>query len=54
MNTLLGDAALRARMARAARERVEQQFSWTSIARQTLDFYQELIDTHDSQREHGP
>jgi glycogen synthase len=54
VNTLLGDAALRARMARLARERVEQQFSWTSIARQTVDFYQQLIETHDGQRNHGP
>ena len=54
VNTLLDDPALRTRMAHQARERVERQFSWTSIARQTVDFYQELIDTHDAQREHGP
>ena len=41
-------------MARKARSRVEQQFSWPSIARPTLEFYRELIDTHDAQREHGP
>jgi glycosyltransferase involved in cell wall biosynthesis len=46
VNALLDDPALRARMARQARERVEKQFSWTSIARQTIDFYQELIQTH--------
>jgi alpha-maltose-1-phosphate synthase len=44
VNVLLDDAELRARMAGAARERVEAKFSWTSIARQTLDFYSELSD----------
>src|SRR5918996_6474361 len=39
VNCLLDDPDLRARMARTARARVERQFSWTSIARQTLDFY---------------
>jgi glycosyltransferase involved in cell wall biosynthesis len=28
-----------------SRQRVEQRFSWSSIARQTLSFYQELIDS---------
>jgi glycogen synthase len=54
VNTLLADPARRARMARRARERVEQQFSWTTIARQTIDFYQELVDTHDHQRKNQP
>lgn len=40
VNVLLDDPALRASMARKARARVEDQFSWTSIARQTLDFYE--------------
>ncbi len=44
VNVLLDDPALRARMARRARERVEQQFSWTGIARATLDFYVERIE----------
>jgi glycosyltransferase involved in cell wall biosynthesis len=30
-------------MAERARQRVEQTFSWTNIARQTLGFYQELV-----------
>jgi glycogen synthase len=42
VNTLVDDPALRSAMAARARARVEQQFSWTSIARQTLEFYQEL------------
>jgi starch synthase len=40
INVLLDDPARRAAMAAKARARVEQQFSWTSIARQTLDFYE--------------
>jgi glycogen synthase len=53
VNTLLDDADLRAAMGRRARERVEQHFSWTSIARQTLDFYQEVIAKHDARRQGG-
>jgi len=44
VNRLMGDADLRASMAEAARTRVEEVFSWTSIAEQTLDFYKELAD----------
>jgi starch synthase len=44
VNVLLDNPELRASMARKARARVEQQFSWTSIARQTLDFYQQVRD----------
>jgi glycogen synthase len=43
VNVLLSDSQLRAAMADNARARVEQRFSWTSIARQTLEFYQELV-----------
>ena len=46
VNTLMGDAALRASMAAQGRARVEREFSWQSIARQTLDFYAELIERH--------
>jgi glycogen synthase len=42
VNTLLDDPELRARMAQKARARVEQQFRWASIARQTLEFYEEV------------
>jgi glycosyltransferase involved in cell wall biosynthesis len=48
VNTLLQDPALRAAMARRARSRVEEHFSWTSIARQTLNFYEEVIARHDA------
>jgi len=44
VNRLLADPAMRGKMARLARLRVEQQFSWTSIARQTLEFYAHVID----------
>jgi glycogen synthase len=44
INELLADPDRRKRMAQASRERVEQVFSWTAIAEQTLDFYQSLID----------
>jgi len=43
VNVLLDDPPLRASMAEKARMRVERKFSWTSIARQTLEFYQELL-----------
>lgn len=50
VNRLLANPDLRARMARAARARVEQQFSWTSIARQTLEFYERIIERHTADR----
>jgi starch synthase len=43
VNTLLQDPVLRATMGRQARIRVEEQFSWTSIARQTIAFYEDVI-----------
>jgi starch synthase len=46
VNTLLDDPALRSVMARKARARVEDQFSWTSIAGRTLAYYEELIARH--------
>jgi alpha-maltose-1-phosphate synthase len=42
IDTLLADPALRAKMGAASRQRVEQQFSWASVARRTLDFYRDL------------
>jgi starch synthase len=50
VNTLLQDPALRAAMGRQARSRVEEQFSWTSIARQTLAFYDDVIARHGASR----
>jgi glycogen synthase len=43
VNVLLHDTELRAAMAARARARVEEHFSWTSIARQTLEFYGDVI-----------
>ncbi len=43
INTLVQAPEKRAQMGAAARKRIEKHFSWTSIARQTLDFYHHLI-----------
>ena len=40
INVLLDEPARREKMAAKARARVEHQFGWSSIARQTLDFYE--------------
>ena len=50
VNVLLDDPELRQSMAEKARLRVERQFSWTSIARQTLGFYEDLIGAHSARR----
>jgi glycogen synthase len=43
INRVLGDAALRERLIRAGRERVEREFAWSAIARQTADLYSQLV-----------
>jgi glycosyltransferase involved in cell wall biosynthesis len=43
VDELMAEPDLRAAMGRAARERVLDHFSWRAIARQTLDFYRELL-----------
>jgi alpha-maltose-1-phosphate synthase len=43
VNTLLADPPLRAAMAHNARKRVERYFSWQSIARQTVEFYEHVL-----------
>lgn len=45
VNELMDAPDRRARMGRAARERVLAHFSWRAIAEQTLAFYRELLDT---------
>jgi len=45
INSLLEDPERRRFMGQRSRERVERHFSWASIARRTLDFYQELVRT---------
>ncbi|MBM3890454.1 MAG: glycogen synthase [Verrucomicrobia bacterium] len=43
INTLLDSPARLQEMAAAARRRVEEHFGWPAIARQTLEFYQQLV-----------
>ena len=43
INRILADPALRARMAHAGRARVENEFGWDAIARQTVALYESLI-----------
>lgn len=43
INGLMADSSKREAMARLARERVERDFSWRSIAGRTLAFYEELV-----------
>ncbi len=45
MNSLLSDPERRRLMGERSRRRVEEHFSWTSIARRTLDFYEDLVRT---------
>lgn len=42
INRLNADSDLRSKMSRAARERVVQSFTWSQIARQTLDLYRQI------------
>jgi alpha-maltose-1-phosphate synthase len=46
VNALLDDPGLRTAMALKARARVEREFSWTSIARQTAAFYEDVVTRH--------
>jgi alpha-maltose-1-phosphate synthase len=44
LNSLLADPAKCRRFGEAGRKRAEEKFSWTSIAGQTIDLYQTLIE----------
>jgi starch synthase len=44
MTQLLNDPERCKRFGDAGRRRVEETFSWTAIAHQTIDLYQSLID----------
>lgn len=46
INLLIQDPALAKKMGQAGRLRVEKQFSWQSIARQTKDLYAKLIEAN--------
>ena len=43
MNRLLDDPTRLRAMGLRSRERVVEHFSWTGIARQTAEFYRELL-----------
>lgn len=45
INTLLDNPSLAQQMGKEGRKRVLEKFSWESIAKQTLDFYSDLITT---------
>jgi len=47
LERLLGDAALRERLGRAARERAIEHFRWERAARETAEVYREAMDAHD-------
>jgi alpha-maltose-1-phosphate synthase len=48
INQLMNDRELCRRFGEAGRRRVEETFSWTAIAHQTVDLYQQLIDQKQS------
>jgi starch synthase len=50
LNDLLGDPEKCVRFGKAGRKRVEETFSWTTIASQTIDLYQKLIDKKQKSR----
>jgi D-inositol-3-phosphate glycosyltransferase len=43
IQTLLSDPEKRRIMGEKARQRVEKLFSWRQVARQPMDFYQEIV-----------
>ncbi|HEX6289667.1 MAG TPA: glycogen synthase [Herpetosiphonaceae bacterium] len=53
INQVALDADLRTTMGRNGRRRVEQHFSWTAIAHQTLDLYRSLVETRTLDRQAG-
>jgi starch synthase len=42
INVLLADPSTRARMGQAGRQRVEEHFAWSVVARRTADLYESL------------
>jgi D-inositol-3-phosphate glycosyltransferase len=47
LRRLLADAPLREEMGRAARERVEREFTWRTVAERTSALYRSLLTGHD-------
>jgi len=43
INRVLADSELRERLIVAGRSRVEREFAWSAIARQTLELYTTLV-----------
>ena len=50
VNRLMSDPAEAAAFGRAGRERAVREFSWTSIAQQTMDVYSQAMDIAESRR----
>ncbi|WP_300977799.1 glycogen synthase [Flavobacterium sp.] len=50
VNLLLDNEALANQMGKAGRQRVLNQFSWASIAKTTLAYYQEVIDRFEKEK----
>jgi glycosyltransferase involved in cell wall biosynthesis len=48
INRIASDPELCRRMCEAARRRVEERYSWRSIAKQTYDLYLKLRARHDA------
>jgi len=53
LRLLVSDRALRERLGRAARESVEERFSWPRVAAETVAFYRELIAARKGSRVPG-
>lgn len=43
INVLMADESLRARFGRAGRQRAEEKFSWSAIAKKTLTLYEQVL-----------
>jgi len=54
VNHLLRAPEERRRMGQRSRERVEEHFSWSSVARRTLQFYEEVIAQYKGGPKHIP
>jgi glycogen synthase len=48
INKLLADQEIRQKFAKAGRKRVEEYFSWSSIAKKTISYYEEMIGNYNS------
>ena len=53
VGALLNDPHMRETMGRAARERAMESFSWTAVARATVEAYESAIATHHASNQRG-